>query len=280
MGKALVERLIGKRGKVNVYAQPKINGFRCRAVKVVGTTTLYSSYGNKIPMVPHINEAVNDLDCLDFTLDGELFIKGEKPQTIRSIGGRTKNLHSRYKEIQYHIFDMVSSRAQGDRLLELSGLLKSSRYDGLYSPLIKVETAFIPVSEIYSTLEYFIGEGYEGAIFRNPDGYYETKKSSHLLKLKPPRNKMWFPVIGCYEAIDIHGSKKDTLGGFFLDKGLDDFFKCGCGKLKHEQRQSIWDIYMKQGPIPSEVLLAYPEKSELGIPLQGILIDIKHNVRK
>ncbi len=111
------------------------------------------------------------------------------------------------------------------------------------------------------------GDGHEGLIGRRPKGMYKygraTAKSQDCLKLKPEED-FEFEIVDYYEAeannneafINEMGRTarsshaenkvgKGTLGGF-IGRALNGQFKgqtfrCPCGKLKHDERQKIWD---------------------------------------
>ena len=60
--------------------------------------------------VPHIKESLEKSSLGNVILDGELyshklFLEGGH-ELIHSIASRTKNLHPRHKELEYHLFDV------------------------------------------------------------------------------------------------------------------------------------------------------------------------------
>ena len=125
--------------------QPKIEGDRCRAVfDDRGNVTLLSSSAKERVSIPHIKEQLESLKWRNQELDGELYIHGVKHQDIRSIVSRTKYIHPRYEDMEYHIFDNIQEQVVTDDRIRSLYNLKSQLH---HLPSIKV-VEFDYVSDI------------------------------------------------------------------------------------------------------------------------------------
>ena len=102
------------------FIQPKLNGERCWVEWFNRETPmLISSYGNEFTL-PHITAALIQQNLQGIRLDGELYIHGEPFETIHSIASASrKEVHPRWEEMQYHIFDFKLPRPQYERLIFL-----------------------------------------------------------------------------------------------------------------------------------------------------------------
>ncbi len=200
-----------------VAVQPKLDGHRMIAeVKVhYSAATAERSAGcevsvdlwtrtrKRITSVPHIAEALANLfqqvadrcalrqhgftrsrDGLDDTytllLDGELYTHELRSDFERlSSLARQSKPHPDAKQLQYHVYDVVSPLGFRDRIAKLEHLFDAS------SPLRLVETVYADnAAQVFSHHEHFVKEGYEGAMARHITTPYEHKRSSQLLKLK------------------------------------------------------------------------------------------------
>ena len=259
-----------------VYVQPKYNGQRCVASFDGISYHLYSSEGNEINSLPHINRALNLRTGCDYkrpTFDGELYLHGMSRQDISS---RVKRMepHPDFEAIQYHIFDIINDKEQFERFDTLDDY-KPHFKD---SHLVVSPTYIILKEEEFMILNYmtkFLNEGFEGVILRNYNGFYEKKRSFNLLKLKPSYS-MTCDIIGCFEAHDMYGVPKGMLGGLHLKDAEGNLFDCGAGKLSHDLRTIIWQLEVNS---PNHLKgrkaeIKYAELSNDGIPQQPILIRI------
>lgn len=226
--------------------QPKLEGDRCRAVYDTETGWhLFSSSNSPRKMVPHIAEELNknilyrDFGDLDGELDGEFYVHGMRHEDIRSIVSPTVNKHPDSERMEYHIFDFVSELPQFERYMMLKTLNETE--------IIKrVDTVLCnTIEEIQAYYEGCLDLGYEGIIIRDPSKPYIRSAPAHstfLMKLKP-RNELNAIVIGIYEEIDIHGMRKNCLGGCVCmaknEKGEPFEFNVGSGFLK-QQREDYW----------------------------------------
>lgn len=168
----------------NAWAQPKLDGHRC-----LFKGMLYSRGGKEI-LMPHIREAVFDLGLDKLHLDGELYIHGV---LLQDIGSLVKRLRPESQQLEYHLYDRVSSTAHPGRIAGLQEMIER----GGSSPIKLVSTAKVGSrSDLDEMHREFLGAGYEGTILRHGLTGYETgKRSSSLIKLKDFTDEE-FTVIG------------------------------------------------------------------------------------
>jgi ATP-dependent DNA ligase len=218
------------------HLQPKLNGVRFRAIIEDNKATLYSSSGDIINSVPHINDELEELlkDSLYTELDGELYKHGMSLQQIQSIVRRTVNRHPDFMKIEAHVFDVINNSFQCKRLLELVYIIpKREGY------IIRVPFHTITRVNTYKELlNSYINQGYEGIILRNEVGFYSRKRSTDMMKVKP-MNEDTYMIIGSEEEVSIHGEPKNALGSFICVSDGEPF-KVGTG-LTRQQRIDYWN---------------------------------------
>jgi DNA ligase-1 len=217
-----------------ILAQPKLDGFRCRAeVDSLGAVRLFTSEGNLISTVPHIVNALTHYPGVKF--DGELYRHGLKWEAISSYVKRGE-VKVGCEEIEYHIFDLLEEGL--DQQARMSKLLSLS----LTSPHLKVVDTYpcMTMEEVDHLLGKFTSLGYEGIIMRNRYGKYECKRSNALMKLKP-RKTDYYRIVGSSEEIDIYGVPKGSLGSLQVVGQNGEHFSVGSGNLlTRDGRDSLW----------------------------------------
>jgi DNA ligase 1 len=219
------------------YIQPKLDGLRCRIVfNHEGTPTLYSSEGNVITSVPHINREL-DGRFWDMELDGELYNHSYAFQMLCSVVKRTANIHPDHEDIEFHCFDIIDEGRQGSRL---NALKQFNTLDHL--KWVKTEEV-----ESEDDIERFYDKvtlnGYEGFILRNPLGLYKRSRSTDIMKCKPHKSDL-YQIVGVEEEYTIDGIPKNSLGALVLASDVTrptQPFKVGSG-FTREQRQALWTI--------------------------------------
>jgi DNA ligase-1 len=174
-----------KHNKFPYYSQPKLDGVRC----LVSKDGMQSRNGKPILSAPHISEALESFfkRFPDAILDGELYnheLKNDFEKLI-SLARKTKPTAEDLKEskdmIQYHVYDVVdpsSTFAERNTMLHF--------VPGVWSKMIHpVATVKVKDAEqVQVMLEDYLMMGYEGQMLRDPNSYYEGKRSKGLLKHK------------------------------------------------------------------------------------------------
>lgn len=161
-----------------VHVQPKLDGHRCLITNQGGNIFAYSRRGKAIESIPHVLQEFHWLNE-GKTIDGELYVHGEKLQTIASLIKRTQ---PRSAELRYHWYDYVNDKPFADRYtaIEFAAKVKKLKHTDV------VETTRVGgMDEIYDLFRRYRGEGYEGAMVRTSTaGYQPSVRSSQLLKVK------------------------------------------------------------------------------------------------
>lgn len=192
------------------YAQPKLDGMRCIAIKKGNSVTLWTRTRKPIVSCPHIEEAIAiQFAGQDITLDGELYNHDMKSDFERIIGAVKREYPSDDALlIQYHIYDVVTDGPLLDRLEKIRVLHSQ---DGLDPVLVHVSTVGIEnEAKMYEMFTRFTSGGYEGLMIRNADGLYENKRSVNLQKVKE-FDDAEFKIVGVKEG---RGRLKGMLGTF------------------------------------------------------------------
>ncbi len=252
-----------------ILIQPKINGFRCRAtVDSANLISLWSSQGNLTTSVPHINKELSQIYIRNIEFDGELFAPHLTFEEIQSIVKRTRNIHSRHQEIEYHIFDVVDETISQKLRTELL-------FDLFYPRITKVKRIKIvktysvggPWEYIHERIQKIFteitSESYEGIVLRKSQGMYERKKSLNLMKLKPTETGM-FRIVGSAEEISIHGIPKNSLGAFQCITQEGEIFSVGSGFIAR-QRVEYWGE--RDDMIDKSIIVVYQNITTRGVPM-------------
>lgn len=230
------EKLFNKMPKP-VYIQPKIEGDRLRAILNVGMTKLLSSGAKERISIPHIYKELGAIQrSCSIELDGEVYRHGMRHSEIRSIISRTKNLHPCHKELEYHVFDIVSTLlSQKERYRDLKDFFKQKEFKYIkVVPTTRVNT----LREVQESYDMFLQLGYEGIIIRNIYASYVRRKCTTLLKLKP-RVSDFFEIVTVNLEYDTNGVSKNTFGSFTCVTKDGKKFNVGTG-CTNFQRDLIW----------------------------------------
>lgn len=218
--------------------QPKYDGVRCRAIPLTSSggdkSILLSSEENVIFSVPHLNEIIGGLG-LRAELDGELYCHGMSFEQIVSITSRTVNLHSEYKRIQFHCFDIINNQPQMKRTLTIENLRG-------VDPHITVSPFWLcsDLDDVKRTYDKVISLGYEGIIVRHKMAPYEVKRSLYVMKFKPKKFDT-YQIVGWKEEISKDGIPKGRIGSLVMASQSGDEFAVSAG-LDDEKKSKLWDI--------------------------------------
>jgi len=256
------EKRLNKWNQWPVIVQPKLDGVRCRALFSADGVTLLSSEKNEFTSVPHIQGELHNLllPANTYETDGELYVHGMEFEEIDSMVSRTVNLHPRFQEMEYHIFDVVNECMQGQRITQTKDLIhnhiKPVEYKIAHS-----------MQEIMHWYHYYLDLDYEGIIVRHIFWLYERKRSGGIMKFKPKKVDN-YKIIGCEEAIDKHGNPKGTLGAFVCTGRDGHEFSVGAGCLTHAERQAIW--IDRQQYLGMVCVVQYQNITAYGVPRFGL----------
>jgi len=165
------------------FIQPKLNGHRCLIANVDGDIIAYSRQGKLIHTVDHVTNEFFDILPENTVVDGELYIHGEKLQTIASL---VKREQPRSKEIKYFVYDFIDLKDKHIKFKDRAEILRSLVKD--MGPSVQfTDTDLVEnLNEAMDIYKTHIEHGFEGSIVRSAGGLYESgKRSSGLLKIKP-----------------------------------------------------------------------------------------------
>lgn len=115
-------------------------------------------------------------------LDGELFISRNKFEDCSFLKKKNISLEEFLKrKIKYHIFEIISlpTIKFKDKIQEIKNVCSQSTFL-VYVKQIKVKNN----SHIKKLFEELIKKGAEGIMLRDPESFYEKKRSNSLVKLK------------------------------------------------------------------------------------------------
>ena len=246
------------------FIQPKLNGERCWVEWFNRETPmLISSYGNEFTL-PHITAALIQQNLQGIRLDGELYIHGEPFETIHSIASASrKEVHPRWEEMQFHIFDFKLPRPQYERLIFLFS--KTFR-----PPLHFVETQLLVGGDWRDPLLSYVESGYEGIILRGYSAEYIEDRTPFLLKYKPTE-KDHYRII---DVVEGKGWCTGMLGAFIVTGDDGTPFRVGSGKLLTKPaRKALWEIKDK---LPGMILEVKHEAitTTKGIPKCAVALSV------
>lgn len=250
-----------------VFTSDKLDGLRllafCELVEGVKTVNLKSRTGQDLS-IPHIEAQLLTVMEVGEVFDGEAYVHGPVLQDINSAVQRTDTqakvdaaqrkydkavgddkiekayaelqnamlIHDLRPKLQFHVFDVVAMDVPFIERLEL--LREVGKRFAYTTHLVKVKYGYASsIEELTEQLHDCINRGYEGIMYRVPDGIYESgKRSSALFKFK-----LFFD-----EEFKIVGSHKDKQGliVFKLVNNINEHeFNCVLGD--YDWRLSVAD---------------------------------------
>lgn len=216
------------------------------------------------------------------SLDGELWLGRGKFQEISGLSNYkiskkiTKEyLDSMWKDVKFMLFDIPHLNLPYiDRLQELKKIVDSIKIKQGDST-IELSTQIIVkdaehLSELYT--DYIIN-GAEGIILREPNSYYETKRSKLLLKMKLNNDAeatITGYLLGTGKYKGMLGSLICSINGkkFNIGTGFND-------KMRNEYNDPESKYYM---PIGSTVNFGYMELTKDGIPRHPVYRGIRTDI--
>jgi len=220
----------------------KYDGDRCwRDPLPNGNSLLLSSEENPFFLLPHISEAINNLGT-DFKWDGELYdhnlyLEGGH-ELIHGIASRTVNIHPRYKELGFYIFDI-----KDEKLSQYERQKVLNEYKEIVKPPLFIAPYWIcsELNEVKRTYDWVIKQRYEGIIIRNIFAPYENNKRSRwMMKFKPKKDDE-YTVIGWKEEHTQTGFPKGRIGSIILSSQEDDEFSVSAG-LDDDEKERLWNL--------------------------------------
>lgn len=232
----LAQTYAPKRVKWPAYIQRKYDGCRSLAVLREGKCTLQSRTGKIWKVLQHIEEdLLKQFPTQNLILDGELFNSNITFQEILS-GIKRDEKNEFTPQIQFHIYDIISSAVYSERKVVLDRFLTETDF------IKKVVTYEVhSEDEMKEYHAKFLDGGFEGTIIRLGETPYEVGKRSYgLLKYKD-----WiddeFEIIGAEQ--DRHQPKQCTFWCRFTNGGEFKAKPMGTTQV----REQMWEDYKAGG---------------------------------
>jgi bifunctional non-homologous end joining protein LigD len=158
--------------------EPKLDGWRCEAVRRGKQVALYSRLGRILtPRFPHIAEAVGRLPCRSVTLDGELVLADESGVNFYRLRGARST-----DDVTYWVFDILELNGK-----DLRGLPLIDRRPHLHKLLGRTETVIYPVPSFGNGQELLISAadlGFEGVVSKLKSAPYRSGHRPEWTKIK------------------------------------------------------------------------------------------------
>lgn len=254
-----------------LYVTQKLDGFR-------GLTTYKTkiqTYSRKGQLIDGLNELHQDIEnviqasgLLDmfpngFAIDGELLLKNEDNLTSDALfRATTKELRKNGKKqnITYNIFDILPldefyyKDASTQMYKERRAILDTIQ-SGQFTQVVPVLDV-ITKNDIPKWSNYASDQGWEGIMLNYANGYYRTKRSAELLKVKKMHTAD-LEIVGFNQAID--GKNAGQLQSINVKLDDENVVQVGSG-LTEELRLEIWNNQDKY--LGAMVEIQYFELSE------------------
>lgn len=240
----------------------KLDGIRCVVIKENGSIGFFTRQGQTIEGLTDItNEFKHYPDNMVY--DGELLLIDESGRASDDLFRATQKAvrtEGEKKNVAFHMFDILplnefkigkSKKTYRERRDVLEKLL--SEIDQYYIRTLSIMYWGKDKGNIYELLDKVVSEGKEGLMVSNANGFYVTKRSDTLLKVKK-MHTVDLKIIGYEEGT---GKNKGKLGALIVKyKG----FPCGVGSgFTDQQREDYWN--MKDDIIGRVVEIQYFEES-------------------
>ena len=251
--------------------EPKLDGMRCWVQWVAHEPILWSSEGNPITGVPHIQLLLKDWakKCGELSFDGELYTHEKRFEDIISIAKRgSDNLRDDFSDLQYHIFDHKSDAQNYARYTILQEAFRSMPEEVRNADTFRLVST-IPVTrdEVDAQLDLYLSKGYEGIILRNPLAPYVEKRPWTILKWKPSKHDT-YQVIEVVEAVSEKGQPLQRVGALVCSDRFGNTFSVGPGLgITHEKASKLWE--MRDALVGKYAQVYYQNLTERGVPRFG-----------
>lgn len=215
-------------------------------------------------------------------LDGELIVGPANHElTYNTTASAVMSIKGE-PDFKFYVFDTVNhAELPYEDRLAIVKILASSLEHTIVTDQVRINSQ----EELAAAYEQNLAEGYEGAIVRSTSGMYKhgrcTAKSQDLLKYKPLEDAEAsftvgegdFWVTGIYEAQTNNNEKfinetghsarsshaenkvgNGMLGGFYVTSKAGVQFKVAPGKIKHDEREAIWQAHLRGEAIKHDFL--------------------------
>lgn len=174
-------------GDVDWMVSRKFDGVRCLIGRINGEVVAVSREGKDYSIstrfiIQDLQEGgvFDRMEDGDF-LDGEMYIHDRLLQKFSGLMRKQEPMEE-HRELQFHVYDMLSDGAFHQRLGLLEGLLEDVQDSGRI--VIVEHFPAKTYTEIKGLHDQFVMEGYEGAIARNINAEYLSGRDKRMVKVK------------------------------------------------------------------------------------------------
>ena len=196
----------------------------------------------------------------DNTLDGELYLKRASFEAIISIVSKKIPIDEEWKKIKFMVFDVPSSSEKfSNRINILDNIVKSCKSE---CPLIMTKHTIIKSKEhMKSMFNNIVSKNGEGIMLRDPNSFYEQKRSKKLLKVKPTDDAEAIII----NMIEGKGKNAGSMGALKMQTLKKPFieFRIGTG-FTQAMRKNYW--IKKTNMIGNTVTYTYKGLTAKGVP--------------
>lgn len=183
------------------FLQPKLDGLRCIVSKQNNKILFQSRTGMYFETLEHL---VPQLDKVfqkhQVVLDGELYTRDYPFEELSGLIKKKKltaDDREKLKMVSYHIYDVVKEESFTSRLKFIQETIPKLKAKNLFA----VETVLSNDTEMFKEMfSKWVGDGYEGIMLRNRDGFYRTNYRSHDLQKYKEFKEDEFEIISFKEG--------------------------------------------------------------------------------
>lgn len=261
-----------------VAVQPKLDGHRCIAVIETAkgkepSVTLWTRTRKRITSVPHIESKLKQIASKTIfkfgttVLDGELYNHDLREDFEKlTSAARKEGGNEASKQLQYHVYDVVSEECFKTRISKLSDLIILGG-----NTVELVNTKFANSADeaaMYFTL--FQKMGYEGSMVRLLGMGYENKRHHQLLKVKKFLDEE-------FEIVDVEEGRGKLQGcGIFVCKKADGATFNVKMAEENEGLKKYWE--KKDEYIGKLLTVKFQGKTKEGIPRFPVGLRIREDL--
>lgn len=243
------DRYLGADGnlKVTHAVTTKLDGSRCAAIiGDNGKVTFMARSGKPYEGLREISSELDKLGWEDVIFDGELVAENPDNLSAKELFAKTQKILRTKEEdktgLEFHIYDIIpldefkegkSKLTYEDRREELLMVDEEVLMQGLKKvKVLPVHFYTKDMEQIQNLATEIVDSGGEGLMLNAMNGYYVTKRTNQLLKVK----KFHTVDLRCLDVIE--ETRGGTLGAIVVDyKGYR--VKVGSG-FSHSQRAHFW----------------------------------------
>lgn len=255
-------------------SEPKFDGQRLIAENKDNKISLWTRRHLQVSKkFPEIVEALkNNVQTKDWILDGELTVPGGFSHLInRNVEDKFRiNILSKKIPATYHIFDLI--RYDGEDLIHTPLVERKKLLIKAVNPGERLTIVPFKLVDNQTVKDHFleyVKQGYEGAILKNTQSFYEPeKRSGQWLKVKREDTVDVF-VIGATK------SEALPFGALMMERNGKYFGKVGTGFSDQDRRDILNFLGENKGPlhipVPSDV------EPQILITTKPLLAEIRVN---